>query len=66
MKSFKLELNEKVEENISRADMKNIIGGHDEQIEFWGSRLFCSTEIPGDCSKSKSCSGAWVCIPLGF
>ena len=67
MKSFKLEFDEKVEERLSDVEMKNIAGGIQDEmtLELFGSRLFCCTNMPGDCSKSKSCNAdVWICIPF--
>ena len=69
MKSFKLEFDERVEERLSEVEMKNIAGGGpvvvDTDTELFGSRFFCFTNVPGDCSKSKSCKNVLICIPIG-
>ena len=70
MKKFELRLKKETIENLNVSEMKNFKAGTpypDEEvrtdIDLFGSRLFCSSNMEGSCRKSKSCR-ALVCIPF--
>jgi len=59
----KLSLNKEIVSAITSDEMRKIAGGEqlneiqETDLAWWGSRINCATNIPGDCSKSKSCNG---------